>query len=115
MAQLEGKGVGSFEDAAQLTLFADNLVPHVLRMLGILVYDGQLLLRIGRGHELASGSEEEVEIRAAAVHAVERLAGSCARRGWPVPVHRLDALLWTRGQDERMKAEPRHRTRCPYY
>ena len=28
----DGKGLGSFEDLDQLTIFADNLVPHVLRV-----------------------------------------------------------------------------------
>jgi hypothetical protein len=56
-----------------------------------------------------------VEIRATALHAVERLSGSCARRGWRAPPRRLDHLLWSRGQSARVKARPRHRTRCPYY
>ena len=64
---------------------------------------------------LPSGGEEEVEIRAVAVTAAERLAAACARRGFALPVHRLDALLWTRGQHPRIKARPRHRTRCTGY
>ena len=32
-------GVGAFDDLDQLTIFADNLVPHVLRIDGVLVYD----------------------------------------------------------------------------
>lgn len=112
---LGGRGAGRFEDLDRLTIFADNLVPHVLRMLGVLVYDLRLVMRIEAGELLAWGSEEEVEIRAVALHAVERLAASCAARGFRPGVHRLDHLLWSRGQHPRMKAHPRHRTRCPYY
>jgi hypothetical protein len=112
---LGGRGLGRFRDLDELTLFADNLVPHVLRMLGILVYDLRLVARIERGELLESGSEEEVEIRAVAVMAVERLATSCTRRGFRVTPHRLDALLWSRGQHPRIKARLRHRTRCTFY
>ncbi len=112
---LAGDRLGHFDDLDELTLFADNLVPHVLRMLGILVYDGLLLARIARGQLLPPGCEEEVEIRAVALTAVELLAQSCARRGFAPGVHRLDAILWTNGQHPRMKAEPRHRTRCTFY
>jgi hypothetical protein len=114
-AALGGRGLGRFHDLDRLTLFADNLVPHVLRMLGVLVYDLRLAARIDAEELLPWGSEEEVEIRAAAVTATERLAAACARRGFALPVHRLDALLWTRGQHPRIKARPRHRTRCTAY
>jgi len=112
---LRGRGLGRFDDLDQLTLFADNLVPHVLRCLGVLVYSPDLAKRIDAEELLESGSPEEVEIRASGLHAVERLSASCSRRGWRAPPHRLDHLLWSRGQSPRIKARPRHRTRCPYY
>lgn len=111
----DGAGPGRFEDLAELTIFADNLVPHVLRMLGVLGYDAELEQRIDAGVLLASGAPEEVEIRASALHAVEAMAAACAARGWPSSARELDHLLWARGQDERVKAVPRHRTRCTYY
>lgn len=109
------RGPGAFRDLAELTLFADNLVPHVLRMHGVLRYVPELAARIERGEPIASGSAEEVEIRAVAVHAVERLAAECAARGFEIRPARLDGLLWTRGQAPEIKAVPRHRTRCTYY
>jgi hypothetical protein len=112
---LRERGLGRFQDLDELTLFADNLVPHVLRSFGVLVYSPDLAKKLDAEELLPSGSAEEVEIRAAALHAVERLAGSCARRGWRAPPRRLDHLLWSRGQSARVKARPRHRTRCPYY
>jgi len=112
---LEGRGLGAFHDLDQLTLFADNLVPHVLRRLGVLELGPVLRARIDAGERIASGSEEEVEIRAVALHAVERLVGSCRRRGWPTQARHVDSLLWSRGQSPKIKAHPRHRTRCTYY
>ena len=108
-------GLGAFVDLDDLTLFADNLVPHVLRREGVLVYDPDLLRRIRAEELLPAGSDEEIEIRALAVHAVELLSAALAARGRPVPAWRLDGLLWHRGQTAAMKSEPRHRTRCTYY
>ena len=112
---LGGEGLGHFDDLDRLTLFADNLVPHVLRMLGVLVYDPRLVARIEEGELIESQSVEEVEIRAVALHAVERLSESCARRGFEVRPRELDGILWSRGQLPDIKARPRHRTRCTFY
>ena len=95
---------------ARLTVFADNLVPHVLRVEGVLVYDTPLAARIDAGDLVPHASPEEVEIRACGVTACERLAAATGVR--PALV---DFVLWNRGQQPRYKAVPRHRTRCPYY
>lgn len=111
----EGRGPGRFLDGDQLTAFADNLVPHVLRMEGVLAYPASLLERIRRGEPLAAGSPEEVEIRAAAVHGVERLVAAIRSLGGHWTAAQVDGLLWQRGQAPRIKAEPRHRTRTSFY
>jgi Potential Queuosine, Q, salvage protein family len=105
-----GTGVGAFAGDERLTAFADNLVPHVLRMAGVLAYDDGLAARIDAGTLLAPGSPEEVEIRACGVHAVELLSG---RTGLSPAA--IDHQLWQRGQDPAIKAVPRHRCRCPWY
>ena len=105
-----GRGLGAFEDAGELTAFADNLVPHTLRMAGVLVYEDDLASRIDAGELLAPGSPEEVEIRACGLHAVELLAGHAGLT--PAAV---DHQLWQRGQDPAVKAVPRHRCRCSWY
>ncbi|MBV9804951.1 MAG: hypothetical protein JO130_17255 [Solirubrobacterales bacterium] len=110
-ADLSRAGVAAFRDLDRLTMFADNLVPHVLRLDGLLTYDPGLLGRIERGELLEHGSREEVEIRACAVHAVELIA---AERAGAREAD-IDSLLWHRGQEERYKAEPRHRSRCTAY
>jgi hypothetical protein len=111
----EGKGPGCFEDLDRLTIFADNLVPHVLHMDGMLLYEEGLAARIEAEELIPSGSVEEVEIRACAVHAVERLVRELRRSGYNVTAMGLDYLLWNRGQQPYYKARPRHRTRTVFY
>lgn len=110
-ADLHRAGVAQFDDLAQLTMFADNLVPHVLRLDGVLHYDSDLLTRIERGDLLEHGSPAEVEIRACAVQAVELLVAELPS----VPASDIDQTLWNRGQQPRYKQPPRHRTRCTAY
>ena len=81
-----GAGPGRFDDLDRLTAFADNLVPHVLRLDGVLRFEDELADRIEAGEQLAAGSPEEVEIRAVGVHAVEELRRELADQGRDVPV-----------------------------
>jgi hypothetical protein len=110
-ADLHRAGVRDFADLSSLTMFADNLVPHVLRLDGILRFDPDLTARIDRRQLIEHGSLEEVEIRACALHAVELIVagrpGTCAAE--------IDQLLWNRGGEPRYKATPRHRSRCTAY
>jgi hypothetical protein len=110
-ADLERAGVARFSDVERLTMFADNLVPHVLRLDGVLVFDPELVGRIERAELIEPGSPEEVEIRAAAVHAVELIVA--ARPG--ARAADVDQRLWQRGQGASYKASPRHRCRGTAY
>lgn len=112
---LGNEGLGRFDDLDRLTIFADNLVPHVLRCDGILCYDDALASRIEREELIPAGSPEEVEIRACAVHAVELIGEELRRAETPVTSMALDYLLWNRGQKPEYKAHPRHRTRTTFY
>lgn len=110
-----GRGYGAFANLDRLTLFADNLVPHVLRLDGVLHYDPALLARIETGGLIAAGSPEEVEIRACAVTAVDAMVSHLHSKGHDVTAMAIDGLLWHRGQDPAIKAHPRHRTRTIFY
>ncbi len=111
----KGRGWGHFNDLDQLTIFADNLVPHVLRMDGVLIYEESLIERIAVGNLIPAGSAEEVEIRASALHAVELIKNEMRISGQILNSPDLDYLLWNRGQQPHYKAVPRHRTRCVFY
>ncbi len=110
-----GDGPGRFDDLAELTAFADNLVPHVLRVDGVLRYDPELAATIDAGELLEPGSVAETEIRAAGVHAVELLCAELAATGRATTPHELDFVLWFRGGAPRYKAIPRHRVRSVFY
>ena len=102
-------GVATFGDLDTLSIFADNVVPHVLRCDGVLVYDDALAALVD-AEELVTDAAQEREIRAAAVHACVQIA---QRMG--VPERVLDGWLWNRGQEPRYKARPRHRARTIWY
>jgi hypothetical protein len=114
-ADLSLAGVAHFRDLDRLTIFADNLVPHVLRVDGLLEYEPGLLARINREELIAAGSPEEREIRASALHAAELISEVLRDRYPPVTAMQLDYVLWNRGQAAAYKAQPRHRTQTVFY
>lgn len=100
-----------FGDIERLTMFADNGVPHVLRMDGILEYAPELVARIDAGAFIPAGSEEEIEIRCCGAEAVERLAALKGLR-----VVDLDHILWHRSvEDPKYQAVFAHRTLTRFY
>ncbi|MGD9239342.1 MAG: queuosine salvage family protein [Desulfobacterales bacterium] len=110
-----GQGLGRFNDLKNLTIFADNLVPHVLRVDSILLYEEELSSHIDAGELIPSGAAEEIEIRACALYAVELLKNARIRAGHNVTSMELDFLLWNRGQQPAYKSIPRHRSRTVFY
>ena len=103
-------GVVEFADIDRLTIFADNLVPHVLRMDGVLSYSDELAQRIDQGLELTAGGEFELELRGCAVHACEGLAAELG-----VAPRVLDNWLWNRGQHPPYSEGRAHISRTVYY
>lgn len=109
-ADLHRAGVAGLPGVEQLTAFADNLVPHVLRVDGILELDPNFTAQIEAEDLLVHGSPEEVELRAGAVHAIELLAMAS-----DLSPAEIDSALWNRGRDPRYKSLPRPRCRCFAY
>jgi hypothetical protein len=111
----EEQGLGRFDDLQNLTIFADNLVPHVLRVDNILIYPEALISHIDAGKSIPAGSAEEIEIRACALHAVERLKAALNASAHAITSMELDFLLWNRGQQPAYKSISRHRSRTVFY
>ncbi len=112
-ADLYRHGLWSFTDLHRLTAFADNLVPHVLRVEGVVILHPDLATMIDRRERLEPGSGPEVEMRAAAVVAVDHMVASIDRPNvWALHV---DEWLWERGGGARFKAVPRPRARSVFY
>jgi len=111
-ADLERAGVAPLPGGERLTAFADNLVPHVLRVDGVLRLERELTAAIEAEELLEHGSPPEVELRAAAVHAVELLASAS---GGALSPAEIDGALWNRGAGRRYKSLPRPRSRNTAY
>jgi hypothetical protein len=109
-ADLDRMGIAELRDLGRLTAFADNLVPHVLRLDGVLRLDPALEARIEAGDLLEHGSPEEVELRACTVHAIDQLAGEV-----PLTPAEIDGILWNRGRAPRYKSHLRPRSRNTAY
>jgi hypothetical protein len=116
-----------FVDMEKLTMFADYRIPQILRARGVLVYTKELAARIDGKVEVGVGSEEEVEIRAATVQAVERLRklmtekegeeeeGKGQHKREKIISVELDWWLWQEGEKLKDELPPHHRTLTVFY
>jgi len=112
---LEFKDYGEFFDLDRLTAFADYKIPQVLRAFGVLVYAPDLAQRLDNYQQLAPGCEEEVEIRAGMVWAVELIRQRMAELGRDLKAYEVDWFLWNLGQAPLPEERPYHRTRTVFY
>ena len=119
-AQLTAYGISQvrphiFSDIARLTAFADNLIPHVLKVDRVLQFNEALDRKIAAGTLLDVHSLDEVSIRAMTVNACDVLARLCLESGVEITSLELASFLWKRGQSTRYKSAPRPRTRTFAY
>uniref|UniRef100_K3WIW1 Queuosine 5'-phosphate N-glycosylase/hydrolase n=1 Tax=Globisporangium ultimum (strain ATCC 200006 / CBS 805.95 / DAOM BR144) TaxID=431595 RepID=K3WIW1_GLOUD len=101
-------GLASFHDIAKLTMF-------VLRPEGVMMYSDELAQFVDSKTEITSGSEMELEIRAATIQAVELIHQQMEVRGHKLKVIELDWFLWQIGEDNKDSLQPHHRTLSIYY
>ncbi len=106
---------GKFNDIERLTAFADYKLPQVLRELGIISYSAELSTGIDAIQPLQRGSEEEVEIRAMSVWAVEELRKAFQEHGRKLTSTMVDNWLWRLGQLDAFRKRPYHRCRTIFY
>jgi hypothetical protein len=110
-----GKGSwGPLSRMRELTAFADYKLPQILRHRGVLRYADPLAWQVDSELPLQAGSNEEVEVRANTVWAVELMVRELQNLGRDVPSYQLDWMLWHASQDSAGMA-PYHRTRTVYY
>eukprot|EP00250_Pteridium_aquilinum_P008675 c18122_g2_i1 orf=404-1345(+) len=111
----KGQTFGAFEDIRSITMFADYIVPAILRHHGIISYSPSLASKVDSFNELPPGTEEEVEIRACTITAVEKLGELLsAKVGRQILTVQLDWWLWSTGISFQSKL-PCHRTQTIYY
>jgi len=73
-----------------------------------------LSMTIEREDEIEQDSSEEIEIRAASIHAVDRMVKAAGAAGKRTPAWQIDWYLWGMSHDAAVKAN-HHRTRTVYY
>jgi len=110
----KGRGPGAFRDLDELTAFADYKVPQILRELGVLTYEPSLAERVDNLVELAAGSPQEVEIRAATIWGVERLRQALLEQVVEIKAFEIDWYLWDLAQRMPFR-HPYHRTKTICY
>ncbi|MFH1417375.1 MAG: queuosine salvage family protein [Planctomycetota bacterium] len=98
----------------ELTAFADYRVPQALRHLGIVNMTAESAQAIDSGQEWPRDSEEEIEIRAATIEAVDRMKEALRRAGKAGAAWRVDWYLWVLSHHKDV-AVNHHRTRTVYY
>jgi hypothetical protein len=91
MASRSPKPIGRLET---FPVYPDYMLPRALRHLGVLRYDEALADAVDSRMLIDPGSNWEVAIRWATVHAAERLRQELNNRGNPVTSPQLDYVLW---------------------
>lgn len=104
--------IGNFD---QLTAFADYKVPQLLRKFGILEYTTDLADKIDNLIEIPAGSDEEIEIRAATIWAIELTTQAVKQRIPAANAAKVDGIFWFKGQEKSPDDKPYHRTRTIWY
>ncbi len=110
-----GQGYGQLTNIEKLTAFADYKIPQVLRKMGILAYSEELAVKVDRMNLIPENSEEEVEIRANTIWAVELIRRRLAERNTHIEPIYINDQLWLQGQDKSPDDLPYHRTRTIHY
>ncbi|CAO3670091.1 unnamed protein product [Umbelopsis vinacea] len=139
-ACFDGQGLGYFEDIDRITMFADysyswanststsnfasatTRVPQALYHLGCLEYSKELTKKLREHQPLASGCNEEVEIRGNSIWAVELLRRKIQNMideqhsDMKINAILLDFYIWDYAKEIQGQVDiPTHRTRSVYY
>jgi hypothetical protein len=97
-SMFDAEGIGSFSNTDQLTALADYIIPNLLREKGILRYSDELKHAIDTGQVIEKGSPYEVEIRAAAVWAIEWIRENVNKqKSLAVQTAAVNDDLWIKG------------------
>ena len=97
---LHKEGVGNLKNIQGLTACADYKLPQVLRRYGILSYSPDLAYKIDAQIPLRKGSQEEVEIRANTIWAVELMKKALKKRLPGVDSIHVNDHLWLLSQQK---------------
>lgn len=111
----DGKGIGNLRNIDKLTACADYKLPQILRKLGILEFTPKLAKDIDEGKEIQHNSEEEIEIRANTIIAVELIKKELRKRFSKITSTEINNQLWLITQKKLPDDKPYHLTRTTRY
>jgi hypothetical protein len=103
------------KDYDQLTAGAEYKIPAVLRDLDILEYSESLVRMVDGKTEISAGSEEEIEIRAFSVQAIELIKAKLNERGFGLSSPEIHTFIWFKGKKSPQSGKPHHRTLTIWY
>jgi hypothetical protein len=109
------RGYGEFNNADQITACADYKLPQALRKFGVLVYSKTLADKIDQRFPIAHASEEEIEIRANTIWAIEYIRQRVQKRMPKVTSMDINDHLWLYTQTKYPDDRPYHLTRTTCY
>lgn len=104
------KGLGRLENTDQLTACADYKLPLALRKLGIISYSLELANMIDNQQQIQKGSEQEIEIRASTIWAVELIRQELKKRIPDITATHINDHLWLATQQKTEDEKPYHHT-----
>lgn len=111
----DGDGLGRFDDLRDMAPSSDADCALALRAASVLSYGDPLADRVDHGEIVPAHSEREVEIRAAALFAAERVTAAIQTRLPAVSPVDVDAWLRSRAREARRAGQEPHRTRTVLY
>ncbi len=110
-----GRKWGNLKNLDKITVFADYKIPQILRGYGILEYRKELGEKIDSKILIASGSKEEVEIRANTIWAGEFIKEALKKRGVNLKSIEIDWVLWNLSKFGNLNLKPHHLTKTIFY
>ncbi len=97
-----------------LTVFADYKLPQILESLGILKYVEELNTDITTETLIPENSLKEIELRAGAIIAAEKIRDELELLGRTITTNELDWILWVQAKRTNF-IKPHHRTLTTFY
>ncbi|XP_044266966.1 queuosine salvage protein [Tribolium madens] len=120
-ACFHNEGIGHFKDIDEITMFADYRIPQTLLYFGVFEYSEDLKKKLQDNKILENGEEDEVEIRACSIHAVELLKEHANKKLTDKKINAIliDHFLWDFRREHNKeiveKKLPFHKTFSIYY
>lgn len=115
ISEISRRNLVKLKNIDKLTALADYKIPHVLRMLKILEYSTDLAEKIERKIEIPAKSEEEIEIRANTIWAVELMKREIKKKIPDIMSFDIDSHLWLLSQKKSPEDKSYHLTRTIFY